>query len=128
MQLVPLALQARRGLVEQLVRPVQRDQPERQGLPVPPALRVRRGLRDLQDRRVRQVLLGLLVLRGLLALRARLDLPVRQVQREPRGLPDPLALLVQQVLPGLMEPALRMGIRATSPSLLPVPPGRWIVR
>ena len=102
MQLVPLALQARRGLVEQLAR---RDllalRGQRESL-VPPALRVRRGLRGSQGLRVRQVLLGLLVLRG---LQVRLELQVLPAQLEPRGLPDPLALLVQQVLPGLMEPA-----------------------
>ena len=93
----------RPGLVEQLARPVQRDLPERQGLRVPPALRVRKVLKGLQDLRVRQVLRGLqgrqarlvppelLALRGQLALRARLDLLVRQVQRE-------LVLLVLQVL------------------------------
>ena len=102
MQLVPLALQARRGLVEQLVRPVQRDQPEQRESPVPPALLVRRGLKGLQDLRVRQGLRGLLVLRG---LRVRLELQVLPAQLEPRGLPAPQALPVLQVLPGLMEPA-----------------------
>ena len=93
MQLVPLALQARRGLVEQLARLDQRDQPERRGLLVPPALRVRKVIRGL---RVRQALRELLVLRGRLDQLALLGL---------LALPDPLALLVQQVLPELMEPA-----------------------
>ena len=106
--------------MEQLARRVQRDQPEQRGLLVPPALLVRRGLKGLQDLRVRQVLRGLqgrqarlvppelLALRGQLALRARLDLPVRQVPRE-------LVLLVLQALQALRVRLALLGLVDLAP-------------
>jgi hypothetical protein len=97
-QLVPLALQARRGLVEQLARPVQRDLPERLESPVPPALRVRKVLRGLPDRLALRVRRVQLVSRGRQVLQGR----VLRVRQAPRVLLGLLDLRDPQVLRGLV--------------------------